>query len=259
MIKALFFDIDGTLVSFETHHVPHSAVEAIAAAKAKGVKVFIATGRPRQFINGIDEIQPYVDGYMTVNGAYCYIGGRDVRLAQIPHDSAEAMIAMSDEMSFGCIVMGLDGVAVHNHTKEMDDIVEGQLNIDYKRVLIPLSEVMTQPIVQITPFFDVDTEKKVMSHIDGCQAARWYPAFCDVTSSQADKGLGLKDMARSEGFDICETMAFGDGGNDVTMLKSAGTGVAMGNARDEVKTAADYVTSTVDDGGVALALRKFVL
>ena len=63
MIKALFFDIDGTLVSMKTHTIPTSAVESIAQAKRKGVKVFIATGRPYAIINNIDSILPFIDGY----------------------------------------------------------------------------------------------------------------------------------------------------------------------------------------------------
>jgi len=51
MIKALFFDIDGTLVSFDTHAIPETTIEAIAAAKAKGIRIFIATGRPAVIIN----------------------------------------------------------------------------------------------------------------------------------------------------------------------------------------------------------------
>lgn len=53
MIKALFFDIDGTLVSFNTHEIPSSALSAITEAKAKGIKIFIATGRPKEIINNL--------------------------------------------------------------------------------------------------------------------------------------------------------------------------------------------------------------
>lgn len=70
MIKALFFDIDGTLVSFRTHKIPSSTVEAITMAKNMGIKVYISTGRPRQLIDNINEISHLVDGYITVNGVY---------------------------------------------------------------------------------------------------------------------------------------------------------------------------------------------
>ena len=74
MIKALFFDIDGTLVSFNTHEIPESTVKAIKMAKANGVKVFISTGRPKAFISSLDSIEPYIDGYITNNGACSFIG-----------------------------------------------------------------------------------------------------------------------------------------------------------------------------------------
>ena len=57
MTKALFFDIDGTLVSFETHRIPSSTIEALEAAHAKGLKIFIATGRPKAIINNLSELQ----------------------------------------------------------------------------------------------------------------------------------------------------------------------------------------------------------
>ena len=74
MIKALFFDIDGTLVSFNTHKIPDSTIQAIEQAKEKGIQVYISTGQPFSLINNIDEISHLIDGYITVNGAYCFIG-----------------------------------------------------------------------------------------------------------------------------------------------------------------------------------------
>ena len=57
MIKALFFDIDGTLVSFHTHRIPRSTVESLEKAKKKGLKIFISTGRPLTYINNLDDIK----------------------------------------------------------------------------------------------------------------------------------------------------------------------------------------------------------
>ena len=68
-IKAVFFDIDGTLVSFRTHDVPASAREAIARLRSRGIKVFIATGRLLRHTNVVRDIE--FDGYITVNGSYC--------------------------------------------------------------------------------------------------------------------------------------------------------------------------------------------
>lgn len=73
------------------------------------------------------------------------------------------------------------------------------------------------------------------------------------------KAEGIDRMLARFGIGLDETMAFGDGGNDIPMLRHVGTSVAMGNAAPEVKQAADYVTTSVDDHGIARALRHFGL
>ena len=72
-IKALFFDIDGTLVSFKSHRIPQSTVDALEQAKKNGVKVYISTGRPKQIINNLGQIEHLIDGYITANGARCFV------------------------------------------------------------------------------------------------------------------------------------------------------------------------------------------
>lgn len=75
-IKALFFDIDGTLVSFTSHTVPASTVEALEEAHRRGVGIYISTGRPMAFITNLKPIAHLIDGYITTNGAYCVVGDR---------------------------------------------------------------------------------------------------------------------------------------------------------------------------------------
>lgn len=70
MIKALFFDIDGTLVSFRTHTIPQSTIDALTEAKAKGINIYISTGRPVSIITNIGAISHLIDGYITANGAF---------------------------------------------------------------------------------------------------------------------------------------------------------------------------------------------
>lgn len=72
MKRFLFFDIDGTLVSFKSHKIPESAIYGLTLAKEKGAGIYIATGRPYGLINNIEEIKHLVDGYITANGAYCF-------------------------------------------------------------------------------------------------------------------------------------------------------------------------------------------
>ena len=84
MIKALFFDIDGTLLSFKTHSIPQSTIEALSIASSKGIKIFISTGRPFQLINNLEPISHLIDGYITTNGAYSFVGNSVVSCNPIP-------------------------------------------------------------------------------------------------------------------------------------------------------------------------------
>ena len=100
-------------------------------------------------------------------------------------------------------------------------------------------------------------ERIIMPHLTGCISSRWYPDFIDITAQNVDKGYGLLSIAFHQGIKIEDTMAFGDGGNDIPMLEYAGIGVAMGNASEEVQRHADFVTSGVDDEGIVHALKHF--
>lgn len=257
MIKALFFDIDGTLVSFNTHRIPRSTVEALEAAKRKGIKIFIATGRPLVYINNLDEIKHLVDGYVTTNGAYIEIDGEVVACHQIPVDDVRAMIRFSDERKFPCILVGESDTLLYNSTREVEELFSRMLDLKETSSAISLDGLLQQRIIQMTPIITADVEAELMPALPSCESSRWYPAFADVTARGVDKGEGVKCVARHFGFTIAETMAFGDGGNDTRMLQVAGIGVAMGNANEPLKAVADYVTASVDDDGIRRALEHF--
>ena len=257
MIKALFFDVDGTLVSFKTHRIPQSAVDALTEAKRRGIGIYISTGRPRRLINNLDEISHLIDGYITATGAYCTVGGDVIRCLTIPDDEARAFVRKSDEMRFATLVVGVRDLTVINPNTDVDRLYRKMLNVSDLGEDISVERVLRQGVIQFTPIIDTDTERQLMPMMKHCVSARWYPDFADITARGADKGTALKVMAARIGVDVSETMAFGDGGNDKPIIGAAGIGVAMGNATDDVKAAADYVTSSVDDDGVVSALRHF--
>ena len=88
----IFSDIDGTLVSFTSHRIPVSAVEALTEAKRRGHRFYISTGRPPQFINNLQQIEHLIDGYLTTNGAYCYIGQEIVNCRYISEEIGRAHV-----------------------------------------------------------------------------------------------------------------------------------------------------------------------
>ncbi len=257
MIKALFFDVDGTLVSFRTHSIPQSTRDALLRAREKGVRIFTATGRPRQLLDNVPEVVPLMDGYILATGALCICGGEVVRKDVIPEDEVWKVVRFCTELGVPAVVVGTDDVQVVNRNDVFDRVFRDMLKVKYNKFDVPLDEVVAQGVLQITPFLTADEEQRLLPSLPGCTSARWYPAFCDITSASADKANGIRAIASYLGIDISETMAFGDGGNDISMLQAVGTGVAMGNALDEVKRAACHVTSDVDDDGVKNALEHF--
>jgi len=256
---ALFFDIDGTLVSFDTHEIPASTILALTQAKANGHKVFIATGRPPIIITNLGAIEHLIDGFVTTNGAYCFVGSDVVACKSIPPHEARLIVDDAIAKNYGVIVVGEKDVAVLDPRGQVDEIFRQHLAVQNLDLAKPVEHVLQQRIMQITPFFDKAYEQELMARVPGCTSGRWHPAFTDVTAMGADKGEGLLAMAKYFGLNPDHTMAFGDGGNDSTMIRKAGIGVAMGNAIDELKAEADYITTTVDNDGIREALRHFGL
>lgn len=259
MIRALFFDIDGTLVSFKTHRVPSSAIQALKKAKEKGIGIYISTGRPLPLINNLSEIAHLIDGYITTNGAYCFIGNNDVCKYPIPREAVRQVLSYCEHHEATVVVVGDKQVAVHNPSKLYDRIFVDMLGI---HVISPdekvVNTILQTDVLQLTPFINQAQEQELMQLISSvCTSARWQADFIDITAQRADKGHGLKMMAKSLSIHLSETMAFGDGGNDRAIISAAGIGVAMGNAREDVKQYADYVTADIDDDGVAKALIRF--
>ena len=259
MIKALFLDIDGTLVSFRTHQVPASTIEALSLARARGVRIFIATGRSPLIINNLGELQKrdLIDGYVTVNGSYCIIGKEVVYKGAMPVADVKAMLDVCTAHGCPCIVVGEHDLCVVNHRPLVDELFHDFLKVDYLPRRTVEEALQMGDIFQLTPFIDVEQEREIMSRLPGCESGRWYPAFTDVTARGNNKQKGIDEIIRPLGIALEETMAFGDGGNDISMLRHAGIGVAMGNAKDDVKAAAKYVTDTVDNDGIRKALQHF--
>ena len=252
---ALFFDIDGTLVSFNTHEIPASTIRALTEAKANGSQVYIATGRPPMIITNLGAIEHLIDGYITINGALCFIGDEQVCYQPISKQDVMTCVDNAKTKGYGLIVVGRDKVAVLDPTGSVDRIFRQYLNVKEFDTPSPLEEILQQDVLQLTAFFDSTYEQEMLARMPHCVSGRWHPEFTDITSNDADKGKGILAIARHQGFDPSRTIAFGDGGNDLSMILQAGIGVAMGNATPNLKQHADYITTSVDDDGILNALR----
>ena len=251
---ALFFDIDGTLVSFKTHQIPPSTIFALTQAKANGHQVFIATGRP-----DFESLFVFAINWSASNRPYSWKNNKVISCKDISHDAALFAVNDAQEKNYGLIVVGEKDVAVIDPHGEVDRIFRQEIAVENLEKARPVEEVLKQRILQLTPFFSAEYEHEFMAHIPCCTSGRWHPAFTDVTAIGADKGEGILTMARNLNLNPEYTIAFGDGGNDTSMIKTAGIGVAMGNALDTLKQDADYTTYSVDEDGILNALRHFNL
>ena len=258
MTKALFFDIDGTLVSFQTHVIPASTIEALTLAHEKGIQIFIATGRPTLIINNLSELQSrgLIDGYITMNGGYCYVGNEIIYKSPIPQEDVQTMARISQEKGYACIFVGEHDAWVCQPSEELRQIFYHFLGVKEFPV-VNFEEATSHEIYQMTPFFSPEDELVIAPQMPQSEFGRWYHSFVDITAKGNTKQNGIDQFIKHFGFKLEETMAFGDGGNDIGMLRHAGIGIAMGNAKDDVKAAADYVTASVDEDGIYKALKYF--
>lgn len=253
MIKAVFFDIDGTLVSFKTHTVPRSAVDSIEALRKKGIKVFIATGRHLATINNLGTLQ--FDGYVTLNGSYCFAGKDQVIYTHaISEADVSSLIAYQQEQEeFPVILVQEKGMYLNYKNDRVEEVLR-LLNFPEPPVC-PFDRMPVKEVFQIIAFFGEHQEERIMRILPDCESTRWSPLFTDVVPAGSSKRVGIDKMIDYFGISLEETLSFGDGGNDIRMLKHTGMSVAMGNADQEVKDTARYVTSSVDEDGVFYALK----
>ncbi len=256
-IKALFFDIDGTLVSMVTHIIPQSTIDALEEAHRKGIKIFISTGRPVSLINNIGPIEHLISGYITTNGARSHVGDRTLALRPIDRRDIDTVLRRAHEMDYATLVVTQDDAIVYNFKPYVNEIFNTILNIHDLKIDAPVEPLLEKGVLQLTPFINEEQEAKLLPLLEHSIATRWYPLFVDVVSADADKARGMRDIAAEFDLSIEECMAFGDGGNDIEIIREAGIGVAMGNARERVKAAADFVTTDCDDHGVYNALKHY--
>ncbi len=255
MIKALFFDIDGTLVSFNTHTVPQSTVEALAEARRRGVKVVVATGRTRPCLPPLEGL--VFDGYLTVNGASCITDdGRQIVDERISDSHLSTAMREAARLDFAMGVLTDEGLFVDSVTPEVR-LLADVVGLELPDVGDLKALARQSPCRQLCFYTGEEREREALRAVPELVASRWHPNFADVNLRGVNKGTGIEAFMRHWGLERDEVMAFGDGGNDVEMIAASGVGVAMGEACDEAKAVADYIADTVENDGIAKALRRY--
>lgn len=271
MIKAVFLDIDGTIISIQSHRIPISAVQAIDRVRKAGVKVFLCTSRAKQFLSSVSGLE--FDGYVCLTGAHCLDQkGENISCTYMhPKDIADS-VAHVQRAGKPYFAIASDKLYVcHPELPDIDNVLSlGGLSLatltcgyslfpDFTTCSDPVELARKIGILQVTAYFrSGDEEQDFMSRMPHSHTERWASHFTDIVPNGVNKGTGIDVMANHFGFDLSETLAVGDGGNDIPMINHAAVGIAMGNASADVKAVADYVTDSVDDDGLSKALERYV-
>jgi len=259
MIKAVFFDIDGTLIDMSTRTAPASTIAALKALREKGIPIFIATGRPPIQLDYLrNRIPVPFDGFVTLNGQYCYMGDRIIRNAPIPAEDLAPLLSYLPKYDVACSFSELKYSYLNVQNARIRQLQASMPGIARMPIDSP-NRFFTHDTYQLNLYLEEAEEKAVMAQIPNCRAVRWHPAFSDVIPRQGGKGVGVHAILSAVGIDPSEAMAFGDGGNDIEMLTAVRYSVAMGNANEDVKKCASYVTADIMDDGLEKALHSFQL
>lgn len=267
-MKALFFDLDGTLLGSDKK-IPHSAVEAILRAREKGVKVFVATGRSLRIdkMLGWTEEMTLFDGGVYCNGACIHLNGETRYVCIDP----EAVRAVIDEVSrYPEVHLSLNGEgARHAFNFTPPQSILGPWGICPEDIF-PLDEEAIHAATKMLIFYRelVNSTRKLPEELyprllERCgDLATMYltdqGATIQVVSRESSKRAAIERVRIELGLEKDEIAVFGDDLNDIEMLSAYPVSIAMGNGVPKVKAAAKYVTPPNDEGGVAYALRDIL-
>lgn len=258
--RAFFFDIDGTLVPYGSHRVPDEVADALRKLREAGYLVFIATGRHPEWIDALPGLE--FDGYVCVNGGLCLAGnGKDVYyMNKVADEDMKRFIEFAPQSSLSYAVIPADGGIFVTKRDDAYLAVEHALHIPFTPEK-PISEAENKDIVQLMVFGPEkeELESGIYENVlTNCLPTRWAQGFSDIVPAGNNKGIGISMMAKHFNIPIEQCVAFGDGNNDIEMLQTAGIGIAMDNASDMVKGAADYVTDSCENHGVVSALKAIL-
>ena len=258
MIKIIFFDVDGTLISKERSYISEKVLVALKQLKEQGIKLFIATGRHYLELGllGINE-QFTFDGYLTLNGGYCFDHKGVIHSNPIDKEDVKRVVEYTTKHNLACSFVESDGLYV-NLVNELVENAQIFLNTPIPPVK-DITRAIENDVYQIDPFVTAEEIKKIMALTKHCKYTQWYESGYDVIPKAGGKQDGIKAIIDHYGIKISEVMAFGDGHNDIEMLSFVGTCVCMANGHDDSKKVSDFVTGSVYDDGIVTALEHYKL
>lgn len=266
MVRLISIDMDGTLLNSEKK-LTQENIDAIQEAIDKDVKVVICTGRPCEGIESTLKLMPQAkkDQYViSFNGTIIknLSDGSTMSVGGLKGSDLHYLHKLSEELGV-CIhaFSEKNGLITTKQSKYTD--VEADINgITYS--VVDFNDISNEDnIIKVMMIDEPEVLQKAIDRLpeevyEKYSVLRSAPYFLEFLDKKVDKGQAVKMLADHCDIPRERVMAIGDAGNDLAMIKFAGIGVAMGNAFDEIKEEADFITEDNDNNGVAIAIRKYI-
>jgi Cof subfamily protein (haloacid dehalogenase superfamily) len=254
-VRAIACDLDRTLIGEDSVLRPRTRA-ALGAARDAGLHVVLATGRMFR------SVRPYAQEAGLADPLVCYQGavvadpgsGEFLRHEPIPLEEAREAIAAVEAEGFGLNCYVGDELYVASETPESKRYATFQsIPIHTVGPLLDWLDAEPTKLVTIGDPAELDAlEVRLKAHFgDRLFISKSLPYFLEFARAGVTKGSGMAFVAGRLGFSASETVAFGDGENDVELLQWAGRSVAVANAHPRALAAADEICASVDDEGVA--------
>jgi hydroxymethylpyrimidine pyrophosphatase-like HAD family hydrolase len=254
--RLVALDIDGTVVD-RNGFMPPAVAEAVALIVQAGVPVVLSTGRSWHGTQHVfDQLGLPPGPTVCSNGAVIVRYPPQEIIKAITFDP-RPVIAQVEDFAPGTLI-AVEEIGRGYRLNELfpGDDLTGELIIEDAK------QLSSRPVTRVILRDPTRSEEDFLAlarHLGmhGMTYFVGWGTWLDIAPDGVNKATALAEVAAGYGVRATDVLAFGDGSNDIEMLRWAGRGVAMGNASDEVKAAADDVTKTIDDGGPAAELRAW--
>lgn len=247
-IKIAFFDVDGTLVDMKKKVITPAMIETLKHLKENGIILCMATGRGPYLVPSFPGID--FDVFLSYNASYCYTKDEVIFSNPIPKEDVKAVVENASEIHRPVFLAGVEGGGANGCDKDLADyfaIAKSKVNVldnfDFEKL-------MDKKVYQMMVGCYKEEYADILRDVDGARITAWWTRAADITPANGNKGVGVRKILDYYHLDKENAIAFGDGTNDIEMLEAVGTGVAMGNATDDVKTVADAICGHVAEDGI---------
>lgn len=255
-IKIIFFDIDGTLIAMNHDKISKKVLQTLKQLQQKGIKLCIATGRGPMMIPRFDNVE--FDLFLAYNGSYCYTKEEILYSHAISTRDIDTVINNADKMKKIVALATKDSIVANGVDPNLIEYCSfGKAEIKIEK---DFEEAKKEGVYQILMGIRENEYEEAIENVSSVKISAWWDRAVDIIPSDAGKGIGIERVLKYYGFDKTQSMAFGDGNNDIEMLQAVGIGIAMDNASDELKAVADEICEdVVEDGIYQFCLKKHLI